>query len=58
MPQTELTADSLLQLIDELFTDPAKLTQMRQNMHTLAKPNAAADLAIQIKKIGTQAAAS
>lgn len=52
LPQTELTAPSLLALIDELLADPDKLDQMRKNMRTLAKPNAAADLAAQIKKLG------
>ncbi len=54
LPQTELTAQRLLELLDELLSDPDKLDQMRQNMRTLAKPTAAADLAAQIKKIGQE----
>jgi UDP-N-acetylglucosamine--N-acetylmuramyl-(pentapeptide) pyrophosphoryl-undecaprenol N-acetylglucosamine transferase len=49
LPQTELTAQRLMELIDELLSDPQKLDMMRANMRTLAKPNAAGDLAAQIK---------
>jgi len=51
LPQKDLTAESLISIIQEILLDDEKLSAMRAAMKQLAKPNAAASLAYELKQI-------
>lgn len=51
LPQGQLTPESLAQLIKQLLLDGDRLKGMRQAMQSLGKPDAAVDLANQIKEL-------
>ncbi|MGH9550944.1 MAG: UDP-N-acetylglucosamine--N-acetylmuramyl-(pentapeptide) pyrophosphoryl-undecaprenol N-acetylglucosamine transferase, partial [Terriglobales bacterium] len=53
--QSELTAELLVDHLKSLLHDDAKLQSMRDAMRALGRPNAAADLAEQIKELSTAA---
>ena len=51
IPQNELSGNFLYQEIERLFSNNFKMSQMRQQMLSLAKPQAATDLAAQLLKL-------
>jgi UDP-N-acetylglucosamine--N-acetylmuramyl-(pentapeptide) pyrophosphoryl-undecaprenol N-acetylglucosamine transferase len=53
IPQSELTSTSLVQAVRGILADTERLAAMRKAMSGLAKPNAAADLAKQLKQTST-----
>ena len=44
LPQNEATPDAVGEKIKSLLASPERLAQMGQGIHTLAKPNAAANM--------------
>jgi UDP-N-acetylglucosamine--N-acetylmuramyl-(pentapeptide) pyrophosphoryl-undecaprenol N-acetylglucosamine transferase len=52
IPQKELNADKLVQTVLGLLHDEFKLQSMQKSAQAMAKPNAASDIAAQLKKLG------
>ena len=53
LPQNELSAKSLLKLLDETFFDDENLSAMHEAMKRLGKPDACRDLVGQLKEISS-----
>lgn len=54
LPQTELNADRLLEVVVKLLADEERLASMSRAMLAQAKPQAARDLCLQVKELSTE----
>jgi UDP-N-acetylglucosamine--N-acetylmuramyl-(pentapeptide) pyrophosphoryl-undecaprenol N-acetylglucosamine transferase len=52
IPQNALNADKLVETVLGLLHDDVKLKNMQKAAETMSKPNAASDIATQLKKLG------